>query len=197
MGALPESQLKTFIERLVGPMGPTPVEEILAEAAALAQVGDVTGAAELYGEILMQDPANLAALGAMAEIQVGLGDIEAAQRFLAMAPAGKESDPALAKARAAIEIAQQASALGELQELTDRVEANPADHQARFDLALALNAKVRRDEAIDHLVAIVKRDRTWNEDGARKQILQFFEAWGPMDEATIAGRRKLSAVLFA
>jgi putative thioredoxin len=186
MGALPESQLKTFIERLVGPMGPTPVEEILAEAAALAQVGDVTGAAELYGEILMQDPANLAALGAMAEIQVGLGDIEAAQRFLAMAPAG-----------AALEIAQQASALGELQELTDRVEANPADHQARFDLALALNAKGRRDEAIDHLVAIVKRDRTWNEDGARKQILQFFEAWGPMDEATIAGRRKLSAVLFA
>jgi putative thioredoxin len=197
MGNLPESQVKTFIERLVGPMGPTPVEEILTEAAALAQVGDVTGAAELYGELLMQDPGNVAALGALAEIQVGLGDIEAARNVLAMAPAGKVNDPALAKARAAIEIAEQASALGEVQELMNRVEANPADHQARFDLALALNAKGQRDEAIDQLVAIVRRDRTWNEDGARKQIVQFFEAWGPMDEATIAGRRKLSAVLFA
>jgi putative thioredoxin len=197
MGALPEGQVKGFIERLVGPLGPSAAEDLLAEAAALAEEGDAAGAAELYAAVLSQDPENTRALAALAKIHVELGDVEGAKRFLAMAPAAKANDAAIAGARAAIELAEQAASLGDLAELQRRVEGDPKDHQARFDLALALNARGRREDAMNHLLEIVRRDRNWNEDGARKQLVQFFEAWGPMDEMTIAGRRRLSSVLFA
>jgi putative thioredoxin len=190
MGALPESQIKAFIERLVGPLGPSAVEEILAEADRLAAAGDTGGAAELYAAVLSQDPENVAALAALVKLHVEVGDLEGAKRFLSMAPEAKAGDPALAGARAAIELAEQAGSLGDLADLQRRVEADPADHQARFDLAVGLNAR-------DHLLEIVRRDRNWNEDGARKQLVQFFEAWGPMDEMTLAGRRRLSSLLFA
>jgi putative thioredoxin len=197
MGALPESQLKAFIERLVGPLGPGATEELLAEADQLAAAGDMGGAAELYAAVLQQEPENVAALAALVKLHVEVGDLEGAKRFLAMAPAGKENDPALAGARAAIELAEQAESLGDTADLQRRVDTDPLDHQARFDLAIALNAGNRRKEAADHLLEIVRRDRNWNEDGARKQLVQFFEAWGPMDEATLAGRRRLSSILFA
>jgi putative thioredoxin len=197
MGALPESQVKAFIERLVGPMGPSAADDLLAEAGALAAEGDAAGAAELYAAVLAQDPENVAALAALAKLHVEIGDLEAARRFLEMAPQGKANDPALAGARAALELAEQAASLGDLADLQRRVEANPADHQARFDLALGLNARGKRKEAVDQLLEIVRRDRSWNDDGARKQLVQFFEAWGPTDESTIAGRRKLSSILFA
>ena len=112
-------------------------------------------------------------------------------------PEAKRNDAAVAAVRAALEVAEQASSVGPIGELEQKVAANPLDHQARFDLAVALNAKGKRPEAVDNLMAIVKRDRKWNEDGARKQLVQFFEAWGPTDEATIAGRKRLSSVLFA
>jgi len=197
MGALPESQIKGFIERLVGPLGPSAAEELLAEADALAAAGDIGGAAELYAAVLSQDRENTAALAALVKLHVDLGDLEGARRFLAMAPNGKENDPAMAGARAAIELAEQAGSLGDLAELQRRVETDPLDHQARFDWALALNARGKRQEAADQLLEIVRRDRSWNEDGARKQLLQFFEAWGPMDETSVAGRRRLSSILFA
>jgi putative thioredoxin len=196
MGALPESQVKGFIERLVGPVA-SAADDLLAEAASLAAQGDATGAAELYAAVLAQDPENVAALAALAKLHVDLGDVESARRFIAMAPQAKANDPALAGARAAIELAEQAASLGDLAEFQRRLEANPIDHQARFDLALGLNARGKRQEAVDQLLEIVRRDRSWNEDGARKQLVQFFEAWGPTDENTIAGRRKLSSVLFA
>jgi putative thioredoxin len=197
MGALPESQLKGFIERLVGPLGPGAAEEILAEADRLLAEGDIGGAAELYSAVLAQDPENVTALAALVKLHVEVGDLEGAKRFLAMAPQAKANDPAIAGARAAIELAEQAGSLGDLADLQHRVEADPADHQARFDLAIGLNARGRRGEALDHLLEIVRRDRNWNEDGARKQLVQFFEAWGPMDEMTLAGRRRLSSLLFA
>jgi putative thioredoxin len=197
MGALPESQVKGFIERLVGPLGPSGAEELLAEADALAAAGDAAGAAELYAAVLAQDPENVVALAALAKLHVDLGDLEGARRFLNMAPATKANDPAIAGARAAIELAEQAASLGDLADLQRRVEANAADHQARFDLALGLNARGKRQEAVDHLLEIVRRDRTWNDDGARKQLVQFFEAWGPTDDMTVAGRRRLSSLLFA
>jgi putative thioredoxin len=197
MGALPESQVKTFIERLVGPLGPSAAEELLAEADRLAAEGDAAGAAELYAAVLSQDPENTTALAALAKLHVDLGDLESARRLIAMAPAAKANDPAIAGARAAIELAEQAGSLGDVAELQRQVEANPLDHQARFDLAIALNARGRRAEATDQLLEIVRRDRNWNDDGARKQLVQFFEAWGPMDEMTQAGRRKLSSILFA
>ncbi|WP_262029313.1 thioredoxin [Microvirga sp. Mcv34] len=197
MGALPESQIKSFIERLVGPLGPGAAEEILAEADRLAAEGDIGGAAELYSAVLAQDPENVAALAALVKLHVEVSDLEGAKRFLAMAPAAKANDPALAGARAAIELAEQAGSLGDLAELQRRVEADPVDHQARFDLAVGLNALGRREEAANHLLEIVRRDRNWNEDGARKQLVQFFEAWGPMDAMTLAGRRRLSSLLFS
>jgi putative thioredoxin len=197
MGALPEGQIKGFIERLVGPVGPGPVEELLAEAADLAAQGDAAGAAELYAAVLANEPENVAAIGALAKLHLDLGDLEGAKRFLAMAPAAKANDPAIAGARAAIEVAEQAASLGDLADLQRRVETNPLDHEARFDLALGLAAKGRREDAVDHLLEIVRRNRSWNDDGARKQLVQFFEAWGPTDEMTIAGRRRLSSILFA
>jgi putative thioredoxin len=197
MGALPESQVKGFIERLVGPVGPSPAEDLLAQADARAAEGDAGGAAELYAAVLAQDPENVAAIAALAKLHLDLDDLEGAKRFLAMAPSAKENDPAVAGARAAIELAEQAASLGDTGEFERRLEANPLDHQARFDLALALNARGRREEAIDALIDIVRRERTWNDEAARKQLVQFFEAWGPTDDMTVLGRRRLSSVLFA
>ena len=196
MGALPEGQIKSFIERLVGPLGPGATREIIQEAEGLVAAGDAEGAAQLYSAVLAQEPDNAAAIGALAKLHVDAGDLEAAKEFLAMAPEAKANDPAIAGARAAIELAEQAAKLGDFAELEARLAANPADHQTRFDLAVALAGAGDRETATDHLIEIIKRDRTWNEDGARKQLVQFFDAWGPMDEMTIAGRRKLSAVLF-
>ena len=195
VGALPESQITGFIERLVGPLD-TGVADRLAMAAALVEGGDVPAAIEAYGDVLVEDPGNLVALGAMARLYVAGGDLEAARGYLEAVPEGKEGDPAIVAARAALEVAEQAASLGDFGALEGAVAANPADHQARFDLALALAAADHREEATDHLIEIIRRDRTWNEDGARKQLLQFFEAWGPMDELTKAGRRKLSTLLF-
>jgi putative thioredoxin len=197
MGALPESQVKGFIERLVGPVGPSPEEDLLAQADARAAEGDAGGAAELYAAVLAQDPENVAAIAALAKLHLDLDDLDGAKRFLAMAPSAKENDPAIVGARAAIELAEQAASLGDTGEFERRLEANPLDHQARFDLALALNARGRREEAIDALIDIVRRERTWNDEAARKQLVQFFEAWGPTDDMTVLGRRRLSSVLFA
>jgi putative thioredoxin len=197
MGAQPESQIKAFIEKLVGPMGPGATEEIVIAAKEAVAAGDVAGASELYAHVLELEPDNISAIAGLARLHLDVGDVEGAKGILAMAPANKAADPALAALRAAIELAEQAADLGDTAELEARVAADPVDHQARFDLAVALNARDRRGEAVDHLIAIIKADRTWNDDGARKQLLQFFEAWGPMDEHSRAGRRKLSTMLFS
>lgn len=196
MGALPESRIRQFIERLVGPVG-DPTAEILADAEKLAGEGDAAGAAELYAGLLQNDPSNQKALGGLAKLYVDMGELDQAREILAaLAPGSKEETPVVA-ARAALELAEQAASLGDLAPLMARLEANGADHQARFDLALALNAANKREDAADHLLAIIKKERAWNEEAARKQLLQFFEAWGPMDAATVAARRKLSAALFS
>ena len=197
MGAVPESQVKEFIARLAGPAGPSPVEAALEEATRLIAEGDLAGASEIYAAILEQEPDNVAALAGLAKIQLDAGELENARQVLAMVPEAKAADPALAGIRAALELADQAAALGDLAGLQARVETNPDDHQARFDLALGLAARNDRTAAVDHLIEIRRRDRDWNEDGARKQLLQFFEAWGVMDPDTIRGRRKLSTLLFS
>lgn len=197
MGAQPESQIKAFIEKLVGPMGPGATEELITAAKAATEAGDAAGASELYAHVLELEPENVVAIVGLARLHLDMGDIEGATGILGMVPEAKVADPAVAAVRAAIELAEQAAALGDTGELEAKVVANPKDHQARFDLALALNARDRREEAVDHLIAIIKADRTWNDDGARKQLLQLFEAWGPMDEHSMAGRRKLSTLLFS
>lgn len=197
MGAVPESQVKELVDRLAGPAGPSPIDAALAEAAGLVEQGDLAGASELYAAVLEQEPDNLTALAGLAKLQLDAGEVENAKRLLAMVPEDKAGDPALASLRAALELADQAAALGDLAGLQTTVEANPDDHQARFDLALGLAARNQREQAVDHLIEIRKRDRTWNDDAARKQLLQFFEAWGVMDPDTIRGRRKLSTLLFS
>ncbi|HEY1945085.1 MAG TPA: thioredoxin [Roseiarcus sp.] len=198
MGALPESQVRGFIERLVGPLGAA-TEELLTEAEALTAQGDPAGAASLYARVLSEDETNPKALAGLAKLHVEAGDVEQAKAVLSMAepPApGKEQNPAIAAAWAAVHVAEQAASVGDLAPLEKAVAENPDNHQARFDLALALNANGKRDEAADALLAIIKRDRNWNDEGARKQLLQFFEAWGLMDPAAVTARRKLSAILF-
>jgi putative thioredoxin len=143
------------------------------------------------------DGANVHALAGLARSYVETGAIEQAKQTLAMVPEAKRNDAAVATAQAALDVAEQAKSVGPIADLEQKVAANPLDHQARFDLAVALNAKGKRQEALDHLIEIVRRDRKWNDDGARKQLVQFFEAWGPTDEATVAGRRRLSSILFA
>jgi putative thioredoxin len=196
MGALPESQIKGFIERLVGPAGPD-LAAVMAEAQALLESGDAAGAMELFAAILAEEPENMDALGGIIRAQTLGGALMQAEQMLARVPAEKAEHPAIAGARAALELARQVEALGDLHTLQKQVEANPLDHQARFELALALNARGRKEEAVEALIAIIRKDRAWNDDGARKQLLQFFEAWGNQDDATVAGRRRLSATLFA
>lgn len=197
MGALPEGQVKEFIDRIAGPGGPSPIESALEEAARLVAEGDLASASELYAAVLEQEPDNVAALAGLARIQLDAGELENARQVLAMVPEAKANDPALAGIRAALELAEQAASLGDLAGLQAQVEKSPDDHQARFDLALGLAARGDRSAAVDHLIEIRRRDRDWNEDGARKQLLQFFEAWGVMDPDTIRGRRKLSTLLFS
>ena len=196
MGALPEGQVKAFIERLVGPGGDGLEEALAAAEQALAE-GDLGAAGEIFAGVLGEEPDNLKALSGLVRTQVAAGALEQARAALALAPADKQNDQHLAAARAALEVAEQAAALGDLATLKAKLDLDPADHQARFDLALALNGKGRREDALIHLLDIVKRDRAWNEDAARKQLVQLFEAWGPADPLTLSGRKKLSAIMFA
>ncbi len=197
LGALPEGQITAFIERLTqSKLGGEQLDLLKAADAALVE-GDAAGAAQIYAQVLAQDAANIHALSGLARCYVETGALDQAKQTLAMVPASKHNEAPVAAARAALEIAEQAAALGPITDLEKRVAENPLDHQARFDLALALNAKGRRIETVDQLLDIVRRDRNWNDDGARKQLVQLFEAWGPTDEATIAGRRRLSSILFA
>jgi putative thioredoxin len=197
MGALPESQVVAFLERLTkGGIGGEAKDLLKAADAALAE-GDSAGAANLYAQILAEDNANVQALAGLARCYVETGALDQARQTLAMIPDSKRSESAVAAAQAALQLAEQAKTLGPIAELEKKVAADPLDHQARFDLALALNSKGRRLDALEQLIAIVKRDRKWNDDGARKQLVQFFDAWGPTDEATIEGRKRLSSILFA
>ena len=197
MGALPESQVMAFLERLTkGAVGAEERDLMKAADEALA-AGDPAGAANLYGQLLTQDSGNIAALAGLARCYVLSGALEQATQTLAMVPEAKRNETAVAAARAALEVAEQAKAVGPIDELEKKVATNPLDHQARFDLATALNAKGKRNEAANHLLEIVKRDRKWNDDGARKQLVQFFEAWGFTDPAAVEGRKRLSSILFS
>ncbi|MCC6778997.1 MAG: thioredoxin [Hyphomicrobiales bacterium] len=197
MGALPESQVVAFIERITKDRIGGEEKDLLKAADTALVEGDAAGAAEIYAQLLAEDAGNVHALAGLARCYVETGALDQAKQTLAMVPEAKRNDSAVAAARAALELAEQAKSLGPLVELEQKVAANPLDHQARFDLAVALSAGGRRQEAVDHLLEIVRRDRKWNDDGARKQLVQFFEAWGPTDEATVAGRRRLSSILFA
>jgi putative thioredoxin len=197
MGALPESQITGFVERLIKDRVGGEEKDLLAAADATLAEGDTAGAADMYAQLLAQDASNVAALAGLARCYVETGAVEQAKQTLAMVPENKRNEAPVAAARAALELAEQASAVGPVVELEQKVAADPADHQSRYDLAVALNANGKREEALDHLLEIVRRNRQWNEDAARKQLVQLFEAWGPTDEMTVSGRRRLSSLLFS
>ena len=198
MGAVPESQVNSFINKLTAGMPGAPnIAEVLKEAETVLAEGDPATAAQIYAEVLAADATNIAALAGLAKCYIATGAIEQARKTLAMVPESKRGDAAVRAVQASIDLAEQAKALGPLTDLEGKVAADPLDHQARFELATALNASGKRNEATHHLLEIVRRDRKWNDDGARKQLVQFFDAWGPTDEATVEGRKKLSTILFA
>lgn len=199
MGAVPESQIREFIERVGGKSGSgqPQLAEALTAAGEARGAGDVQTAADIYQSILEQAPDTVEAIAGLAEILFDAGDTAGAEAVLAQVPEGKADAPAIGAVRARIALAAQASELGNPAELEKRLAENPKDHQARFDLAMIQNARGEREKAADNLLAIVKADRTWNDDGARAQLLQLFEAWGLTDEVTLSARRKLSSLLFS
>jgi putative thioredoxin len=197
VGALPEGRVKAFIDKVTGDRATSGVDNVLAEADTALTGGNANRAAELYAAVRQADTANLRAIAGLARAAVAVGDIVRAKQMLAMAPPAKAADRIIAAAAAEIELAEQTGSLGDPKELIARVEADPADHQARFDLALLSNVRGDRAGAVDHLLAIISTDREWNDHKARKQLLQFFDVWGPKDEATISGRRRLSSLLFS
>lgn len=197
MGALPESQLKSFVEKLVGGSVDSPVEQALAQAKEMLDAGDIDSAGAVYSQVLQHEPDNVTARAGLVLVLVQKNEIESARQLLDEIPANSRRDPFVAGAVSAVELAEQASdSVGDLQSLQDAVAANPDDHQARYDLAMALFGARKNAEAAEALLEIVRRDRTWNDDGARQQLVKFFEAWGPTDPVTMKARRRLSSLLF-
>lgn len=197
MGALPETQVQAFVARVIGEPLADEAGDLLEAAGAALEAGDVAGAAELYSALLAEEPDSAPAIAGLARVRLAAGDVDGAKDTLAAAPAEKASDPAIAAARAQIELAERAAAVGDLAPLEAKVAGDPTDHQARFDLAVGLAAAGLKAEALEHLLQIVRRDRSWNDDGARKELVKLFEVWGPKDEHTIAGRKRLSSLLFS
>jgi len=197
-GALPESEVKRFVEGLLKLTGGSmPAADLVAEARAAAAAGEHERAADLFSTVLGQEPENPDAWGGLIRSLLALGQEDQAQEALAQVPARIAQHAEIAGARSALALAEEGrGAARQLSAFQDRLAADPNDHQARYDLATALNATGRRGDAADALMEIIRRDRTWNDDAARRQLLKFFEAWGFADPASVLGRRKLSALLF-
>ncbi len=196
MGALPESQVNAFIARLIGDSGAEVAADLEAAEAALT-AGDVNTAAQTFGEILKEDAENAQAAAGLAKCYIKTGDLTRAEQTLALVPPAKAETAPVASARAALDLASKGSEAGDIESLRAKLAATPEDVQSQFDLALALNAKGDRQGASEALLTIVRTNRAWNDDAARKQLLQLFDAWGPSDPITASGRQRLSSLLFA
>ncbi|HQR88255.1 MAG: co-chaperone YbbN [Caulobacter sp. 32-67-35] len=193
-GAVPESEIKAFIARISGPPAQSDLDALLAMARESVEIGDIGGAAQAYAQALQMDPANVKAIGGMARCYLDSGDLEGAAATAAMAPANAK-DADLESVRAALALA--ADAPSETATFEARLAADPNDHEARFELAKALAGAGHLQAAADHLLTIIERDRTWNDEAARKQLLTVFEAAGAMSEVAKAGRKRLSSILFS
>ena len=196
MGALPESRIKSFIARLIGDESADAAADLDEADEALA-AGDANTAAQAFAEALQKDAENERAAAGLAKCYIKTGDLTRAEQTLALVPPAKADSAPVASARASLELARKAASAGDAKSLRAKLAANPNDSQSRFDLAVALNAKGDRQGALDELLTIIRKDRAFNDDAARKQLLQLFDAWGPSDPATISGRQRLSSLLFA
>jgi len=206
VGAYPESEVRKFADKVIAAAPPgAPKKGSIDEEIKNAMVAageafagkDLNRAAQVYGMVLQHQPENAEALIGMAKVFLEVGDTDQVQATLDMVPETERKRDGYVSTAAALKLLVEASELSEADELEHKLEQNPDDHQTRFDLAVVRNAEGKRVEATEALVALMRRDRTWNDDGARRKLLEFFEAWGPKDPATIRGRRLLSALLFS
>lgn len=200
MGAVPESQVNQFIDKVAGPAGAdqaAEIEAILGEADGLLAASDIEGAAQLYSAVLQADPENAKAAAGMMQCLIAMGETERVSQMLQSLPEEMTADPAIQAVSKKLDQIIEARKLGDPVALTRELEANPDDHAARMKLAKILNVQGEREQAADHLLTIMRKDRTFDDDGARRELLQFFEVWGPKDPATIAARRRLSSILFS
>lgn len=197
MGAQPESTIRSFIGRILGEEAEADLATVLEAAEQALEAGDLQGAAEVYAAILQEDQQNAAALAGLAQCYLKSGDVARARQTIELVPPDKRGLAAVQSVSAALELVEKAGGKDDRPALSARIAANPADHQARFDLAVALAAHNQKAEAMEHLLELVRRDRNWNEQAARKQLVQLFDAWGPKDPLTSEGRRRLSSILFS
>jgi putative thioredoxin len=198
-GVLPESQLKQFIERLAGPVGPSPAEQMLEAGHQALEAGDLNRAGQLFAGCLQAEPGNPEAIAGLAQCYLKSGDVERAKQTLELAPPEQRQHAAISSAQAAIALADKAAeaASVDTSALEARLAENPKDHEARFELAMVKNARGDREGAVDELLTLLTYDRKWNDEAARTQLIELFEAYGPMDEVTKTGRRRLSSILFS
>jgi putative thioredoxin len=202
VGAQPESQISAFIERVVkaagGEVGPSPIEEALEQALQAEEAGDLATAGAIFAEITRHEPENLKAVAGMARVLIGQDQSDAARELLAQVPPLKRDDPDIKSVTAILDLAEKAGeSAGQIPALEQRLAADEKDHQARYDLALAYFATGRAEDAIDHLLTIVQRNRGWNDDAARKQLIEIFDAIGGADPLVADSRRRLSTLLFS
>ena len=202
MGAVPESQVRQFIDRLGGPAGgaddqAAEIAAVLEEASGLLAAGDINGAAELFGAVLQADPENAKALAGMAECMIAAGQSQRAREALADLPETLANDAGIQAVVKKLDQIDEARKLGDPVAIEHELTANPDNHEQRIKLAKIRNVEGKREEAADHLLTVMRKDRSFDDDGARRQLLEFFEVWGPKDPATIAARRKLSSILFS
>jgi len=203
MGAIPETQINEFIAKITAGAGAggaaqqeQAVEQALEAANAARAAGDVNQAAQIYQMVLQQVPDNAAAYAGLAGMLLDVGETDQAKQMIAQAVEPVASSSELGSVKARLELAEKVAGLGDPAELERRLAGHPDDHDARFDLAQIRNATGDREAAADLLMEIMAKDREWREDGARLELLKFFEAWGPTDPATVKARRKLSSILF-
>ncbi len=200
VGAQPESQVKQFVQRLGGGKGggSSPVEEAMMMAKEALQAGDHASAAGVYSQILQRDPANVEAQAGLARAMIAKGDFAKARQVLDRVAKENAGHAEIAAARTALDLGEQAAkAMASAGKLRARLAQNADDHEARLELATALFGSSDREAAIDELLALFKRDREWNDQAARKQLVKFFEAMGGTDPLTLSGRRRLSALMFS
>ena len=200
MGAVPESQIRQFIDKLAGPAAADPAAEIaavVAEAAGMFEQGDFEGAGQLYSAVLQADPDNASALAGIGQCMIAVGQPERARELLSSLSEEMAADPAVQAVLKALDQIEEARKFGDPDAIERALALNPDDHAERMKLAKIRNAQGERDAAADLLLQIMRRDRTFEDDGARRQLLEFFDVWGPKDPATLAARRKLSSILFS
>jgi len=197
MGAQPESAINAFVDRLLQDEDAEDAAAALESAENALAANDLQRAAEIYAAILQDDPQNVAALAGLAQCYLKSGDAARAEQTIGLVPPDRKDAAPVASVRAALELAKNAAKAGDTSKLEAKLKAAPGDLQARIDYGLALAAGGRKAEALDQLLEAVRRDRKWNDEAARKQLVQLFDAWGPKDAATLEGRRRLSSILFS